>query len=633
MLTWFESAARALALGDNMIRPSIHIAAASALVLAAGVRADIIWTNPAGGLFSDGSNWSGGSPPGDFDTAVFNLPNTYTVNFGADPSLLNFAFRQGHVSFNAPNRMINLGSQFGPPGGIDVGLSSGDSAITTLMGGHTNLNGFGSHVNIGAASSTQGTLELRSGAQMTVAVGTINVGTGGTGSFLLADGSTLSDGGNSNNTFNLGAGGQVSVQSGSQFVFGTFNAAGPLTATGGSTVSAFQWAVSDTGSLTISDPGTLLQWDGSLSGNGLVRIQNGASAAPLGSTLSVTLGNLQVDGAGSSFSANNFQGTATVTNGGRLNPISIGSASGATNITVSGAGSDAGASSATNATILVTSGATAAGFQSLENSTLTVQGSGSRLNGGALNLPGDFGTHSSTITAQSGAVINATNQIRLSGGSRIDVLSGSQLSTPTLQIGNNLVPGTAVVNVSSDSSINVGAITIGTGSAPGRLIMDGTATLGAGGLTINSDGILTGSGLIMGGVTNSGHISQGPLTGILHIAGPFTQTAGGALDIRIGGLAPGSGYDQLSTIGAIVAGQLNVTLLPGFTPPLGSTYTIVQAEQMSGSFTTVALPTIESGLSFNVIYSFNSVTLVTVPAPSSAALLATGLLAMRRRRR
>ena len=43
------------------------------------------WSNPAGGLFQDGANWSGGvAPSTSGDRATFNLSGNYTVYFNGD---------------------------------------------------------------------------------------------------------------------------------------------------------------------------------------------------------------------------------------------------------------------------------------------------------------------------------------------------------------------------------------------------------------------------------------------------------------------------------------------------------------------------------------------------------------------
>ncbi len=34
---------------------------------------EVYWVNPAGGLFGEGSNWTGGSAPGSLDAAIFSL--------------------------------------------------------------------------------------------------------------------------------------------------------------------------------------------------------------------------------------------------------------------------------------------------------------------------------------------------------------------------------------------------------------------------------------------------------------------------------------------------------------------------------------------------------------------------------
>jgi hypothetical protein len=255
------------------------------------------------------------------------------------------------------------------------------------------------------------------------------------------------------------------------------------------------------------------------------------------------------------------------------------------------------------------------------------------MEGSALLMP-EFGTHASTVTIEQGGVLNETDQVRVGGGSHLDLFAGSQLTTGTLQIGNSMVAGEAVVTVTTGSSMTVTALNIGSGSnAPGRLVLDGTATVGPGGATIAPSGTLSGSGLLMGGLNNAGHISPGVIVGRLQVAGPYTQAPTGILDIQIGGEEAGTTFDQLDSIGAVLSGQLNVSLISNFNPSLGSSFTIIQAESISGTFSAVNLPTLPGGRSFNVVYSQFAVTLVTVPGPASLGLFGlVGLMARRRRR-
>src|SRR5207249_3696212 len=82
-------------------------------------------------------------------------------------------------------------------------------------------------------------------------------------------------------------------------------------------------------------------------------------------------------------------------------------------------------------------------------------------------------------------------------------------------------------------------------------------------------GSLMGAGTISADVTNSGQITVGGsgLAGTLAVAGNYTQTSGGALNVEVGGLAAGAQFDQLAIDGAAtLAGTLNVGLINSFAP-------------------------------------------------------------------
>jgi len=51
------------------------------------VGAEIRWIDPAGGNFDDPLNWEGSQVPGESDTAVFDLPDSYTVTLSSDATL------------------------------------------------------------------------------------------------------------------------------------------------------------------------------------------------------------------------------------------------------------------------------------------------------------------------------------------------------------------------------------------------------------------------------------------------------------------------------------------------------------------------------------------------------------------
>jgi hypothetical protein len=82
-------------------------------------------------------------------------------------------------------------------------------------------------------------------------------------------------------------------------------------------------------------------------------------------------------------------------------------------------------------------------------------------------------------------------------------------------------------------------------------------------------GTLAGSGTIDANVQNAGQVDVGGAgaAGLLIVTGNYTQTAAGTLNMKLGGYDPGTKFDQLQIGGvARLAGTLNVTLLPDFTP-------------------------------------------------------------------
>jgi hypothetical protein len=96
----------------------------------------------------------------------------------------------------------------------------------------------------------------------------------------------------------------------------------------------------------------------------------------------------------------------------------------------------------------------------------------------------------------------------------------------------------------------------------------------------------------------------------------YTQNPAGALDINIAGTSPGTQFDRLAVTGtASLSGTLNIGLLNGFVPALGSVFGILTASSVSGRFATVNGASIDSSEHFVVKYNANNVTLHVVTGP------------------
>lgn len=144
----------------------------------------------------------------------------------------------------------------------------------------------------------------------------------------------------------------------------------------------------------------------------------------------------------------------------------------------------------------------------------------------------------------------------------------------------------------------------------------GTTTIDAGTLASTTQvnilgGVLEGNGSIDAPIVNAGSVSPGLSAGTLSGTSSFTQTTSGSLEVEIGGLVADDDYDVLAVDGAAtLAGALNVALINGFEPPVASSYEILTASSISGTFDTENLPALINGHCWDVGYGADNVTLV-----------------------
>ncbi len=113
--------------------------------------------------------------------------------------------------------------------------------------------------------------------------------------------------------------------------------------------------------------------------------------------------------------------------------------------------------------------------------------------------------------------------------------------------------------------------------------------------------------------------------GVMQIAGNYTQTTFGTLQIELGGLSQGNNYDQLLVSGSAThGGTLNVLLINGFTPSLGDSFDILDWGTLSGTFSTLQLPALDGSLGWDTsqLYTTGTLAVTTVPEPASLLLLA-----------
>jgi hypothetical protein len=323
-------------------------------------------------------------------------------------------------------------------------------------------------------------------------------------------------------------------------------------------------------------------------------------------------GSLTMTGVGSKFTT----GSAHFTNNGTL--------------TVAGGDSEVatGSGALTNTgTLTVTSGSTLALGGALTNFSGTTLSGGSYNVGGTFQFSGaDIVTNAANISLAGTAakILNSTNSANALAG------FATNASTGTFSLSG----GRGLTTLGSFS--NAGTLVIATGSTfalvgsgnfvqtAGKLTDDGTLST-SGSVTL-SGGSLFGKGLIKGTLQSSGLITPGDSatsTGILTDSGAFKQNTGGSLDISVGGVTPGSKFDQLNSTTGNLAGTLNIKLINGFIPALGTTFKVLNFSSETGKFGTVNGLAINGSEHFALTYQASDVLLTVTSGAASASTAVT----------
>ena len=176
---------------------------------------------------------------------------------------------------------------------------------------------------------------------------------------------------------------------------------------------------------------------------------------------------------------------------------------------------------------------------------------------------------------------------------------------------------------------NEGSVTIGTNSvltttgeyvqaAGSTALEDTTSKLAASGARVRVlDGVMKGLGTVEPALeATGGRVAPGLSRGILKVAGSYAQGLSGALEVEIGGAAPGTGHDQLDVgTTASLGGTLDIVTPSSFTPTVGQSFTILKCRAVacrSGQFDNVQGTNVGSGLEYQVHYNATDVTLEVV---------------------
>jgi T5SS/PEP-CTERM-associated repeat protein len=243
----------------------------------------------------------------------------------------------------------------------------------------------------------------------------------------------------------------------------------------------------------------------------------------------------------------------------------------------------------------------------------------------SLSVPtgGEFralGSHSFRVTGAADSLITATGDLTIGNASAVNGF-GTQ---GTVNVGANMVTLLDANDVVFDS---LSLVTIGNGTTTGTLSAANGLTLDFGGniagygtvstpnllaKPLIANGHITGtsaaqkitlSGYVKGvgtfdNVTFSGTFSPG-LSPTVSSVGSISLGSSSTLVMEIGGTTPGSSYDQIQASGALgLGGILQIPLINGFNPSAGQSFDLLNWGSISGTFSSISLPTL-AGLTWN----------------------------------
>jgi hypothetical protein len=140
---------------------------------------------------------------------------------------------------------------------------------------------------------------------------------------------------------------------------------------------------------------------------------------------------------------------------------------------------------------------------------------------------------------------------------------------------------------------------------------------GAGGFTVSAGrtlGIREGANLPRP-LRNNGSLAPGLQLGLVTVQS-FRQDPGASLEIQLAGTTVDTHYDRLAvTGGALLGGDLDVSLLGGFTPTAGNTFTVLAAAGgIVDTFQNFNLPQLSAGLVWDISQTSTALNLAVYSA-------------------
>ncbi len=233
------------------------------------------------------------------------------------------------------------------------------------------------------------------------------------------------------------------------------------------------------------------------------------------------------------------------------------------------------------------------------------------LNGNTYTLSDSVDIHMGALTVTDGTLSSSDSSIARLNGSIGSVTVGAS--------GTWIVAGSLHVGGDSGGPGGIGTLTAANGglldiSNTLKLWDNGTLVLQNGGVEATlvdvDGGTLSGSGSINADLINDGTVRPGASAGLITVLLDYDQSAGGVLEIELGGLMAGTEFDQLSVTGNVTLdGTLQVSLLGLFNPAWSDSFSILTGASIAGTFAAEIFPSLDLGLEFLTLYNTADVTL------------------------
>lgn len=221
------------------------------------------------------------------------------------------------------------------------------------------------------------------------------------------------------------------------------------------------------------------------------------------------------------------------------------------------------------------------------------------------------GQSANSLTFKSNGYVLTASTLTISGGS-VAVDLNMTATINSVVAGNvGLAKNGAGTLTLTNANTYLGSTTINGGTL--KVMNTSGSGTGAGPVAVSIGGKLTGTGIVGGTVTSNGIIAPGSSPGTLRISGSYAQGTDAQLQIE---LASPTSFDLLAINGtASLGGALAVSLVGGFIPAAGSSFTILTTSATNGTkFSSTMLPVLPGGSGWFVNYGATSVSLlVTLP--------------------